>query len=49
MAACQPWECVEIGGAGKSWKCDGGGCAQELLLAGKSFSPREEPGQQVTP
>lgn len=26
-----------------------GGCAQELLLAGKSFSPREEPGQQVTP
>lgn len=37
VAACQPRERVEIGRAGKSWKWDGGGCAQELLLAGKSF------------
>ena len=44
--------CVPAPGAcgnRRCWKCGGGGCARELLLAGKSFSPREEPGQQVTP
>lgn len=47
VAACQPgvcgnqtcWEKLERG-----W----GGCAQELLLAGKSLFFPEEPGQQVT-